>query len=118
MNSIKEVDPELAEALNENMFVFEDLFEADDRSLQVLLRAVDQKQLVAALKGASPAILEKVLKNVSQRSAGMLREDIEARGPMRLAEIEGARKEIVTAAKALEAEGKIILRTDAADLLT
>jgi flagellar motor switch protein FliG len=118
LTSIKEVDPELAEALNENMFVFDDLFEADDRSLQILLRAVDQKQLVAALKGASPVNLEKVLKNVSQRSADMLREEIEARGPMRLAEIEAARKEILVAAKALEAEGKIILRPDAADLLT
>jgi flagellar motor switch protein FliG len=118
LNSIKEVDPDLAEALNENMFVFEDLFEADDRSLQVLLRTLDQKQLVAALKGASPAILGKVLKNVSQRAADMLREEIEARGPMRLTEIDAARKEILAAAKALEAEGKIILRTDVTDLLT
>jgi flagellar motor switch protein FliG len=95
------------------MFIFEDLFEIDDRSFQILLRGVDQKMLVSALKGAAPGLQDKVLRNLSQRAAQMLREEIEARGPMRQAEIEAARKEILQAAQALEREGKIMLRTQA-----
>ena len=117
LGSIKDIDPELAQALSENMFVFEDLFEVDDRSLQILLRSVDQKQLAVALKGASAASLDKVLRNLSQRSGEMLREEIEARGPMRLAEVEAAKREIVAAAQALAQEGKIILRADPGDLV-
>jgi flagellar motor switch protein FliG len=118
LNSISGVDPELAQALSENMFVFEDLFAVDDRSLQVLLRTIDQKLLIAALKGAPAEALDKLLRNVSQRAAEMLREEIAARGPMRLAEVEAAKKEILAAARALEGEGKIILRTDPGDLVS
>ena len=84
----------------------------------MLLRAVDQKLLVSALKGAAPGLQNKVLRNLSQRAAEMLREEIEARGPMRLAEVESAKKEIIAAAQALESEGKIILRTAPADLVS
>jgi flagellar motor switch protein FliG len=118
LGTIKDVDPELAQALTDNMFVFEDLFAVDDRSLQILLRSVDQKLLVVALKGVASAALEKVLRNLSQRAGEMLREEIESRGPMRLAEIEAARKEIVTAAQTLGQEGKIILRNDPGDLVS
>ncbi len=113
LTSIGAVDPELAQQLNERMFVFQDLFEIDDRSFQVLLRAVDQKLLVSALKGAPGRLQDKVLQNISQRAAQMLREEIEGRGPMRQAEIDAARKEIVTIAQALEREGTIILRGQA-----
>ena len=118
LNTIGNIDPELAQTLTDNMFVFEDLFEIDDRSFQMMLRAVDQKLLVSALKGAASALQEKVLRNLSQRAAEMLREEIEARGPMRLAEVESARKEIMAAAQALERDGKIILRTASADLVS
>jgi len=118
LTSITDVDPDLAQALTDNTFVFEDLFQADDRSLQVLLRSVDQKQLVVALKGAPPAALEKVLRNLSQRAGEMLREEIEAKGPMRLAEVEAAKKQIVAAAQALERDGKIVLRTSPGDLVS
>jgi flagellar motor switch protein FliG len=110
LSSIGAVDPDLARQLSERMFIFEDLFEIDDRSFQILLRGVDQKLLVSALKGASDQLRDKVLQNISQRAAQMLREEIEARGPMRQTEIDAARKEIVTIAQALEREGTIILR--------
>ena len=113
LSTIGNIDPELAQMLTDRMFIFEDVFEIDDRSFQILLRSVDQKLLVSALKGAAPGLQDKVLRNLSQRAAQMLREEIEARGPMRQAEIDAARKEILGAAQALEREGKIMLRTQA-----
>jgi flagellar motor switch protein FliG len=113
LGTIGNIDPELAQMLTDRMFIFEDLFEIDDRSFQVLLRSVDQKLLVSALKGAAPGLQDTVLRNLSQRAAQMLREEIKARGPMRQAEIDAARKEILGAAQALEREGKIMLRTQA-----
>jgi flagellar motor switch protein FliG len=117
LSTIGAIDPELARMLNERMFVFEDLFEIDDRSFQILLRTVDQKRLVSALKGAPRRLEDKVLRNLSQRAAQMLREEIEACGPMRQAEIDDARREILNSAQGLEREGKIILRA-AADLVS
>jgi flagellar motor switch protein FliG len=117
LSSIEEIDPALAQALTDQMFIFEDLFEIDDRSFQILLRAVDQKLLVSALKGAPQPLQDKVLRNLSQRTAEMLREEMEVRGPMRLAEIDAAKKEILTAAQSLERDGKIMLRTQSADLV-
>jgi flagellar motor switch protein FliG len=114
---IGDIDADVAQTLADRMFVFEDLVSVDDRNFQILLRAVDQKLWVAALKGASSALQDKVLRNLSQRAAEMLREEAEARGPMRLAEVEAARKEILTAAMGLEREGKVILRSEPGDLV-
>jgi flagellar motor switch protein FliG len=110
LSAIGEIDPKLAETLADRMFVFEDLFEIDDRSFQILLRAVDQKLLVAALKGAAPRLQDKVLRNLSQRAGNMLREEIEACGPMRQQDIDAARKAILTTAQTLDREGQITLR--------
>ncbi|HJU19960.1 MAG TPA: flagellar motor switch protein FliG [Stellaceae bacterium] len=118
LEALSEIDPGLAKTLTDSMFVFEDLLELDDRNLQILLRAVDQNLLVSALKGASQAMQNKVLRNLSQRAGEMLREEIEARGPMRLSEVEAAKKEILAAATALEREGKIVLRTDPGEVVT
>ncbi|HZU89985.1 MAG TPA: FliG C-terminal domain-containing protein, partial [Stellaceae bacterium] len=96
----------------------EDLLELDDRNLQILLRSVDQNLLIPALKGASQALQDKIWRNLSQRAGEMLREEIEARGPMRLAEVEAAKKEILAAAAALEREGKIVLRVDPGEIVT
>jgi flagellar motor switch protein FliG len=117
LTMIKEVDPDLAQRIFDNMFVFDDLGAVDDRNFQILLREVDQNLLVPALKGAEPALRDKVFRNLSQRSADSLREEIDAKGPMRLTEVEAAQKEIIAAAQRLEAEGKIILRTDANELV-
>jgi flagellar motor switch protein FliG len=112
------VDPELAQAIQNSMFVFEDLMRLDDRNFQILLRSVDQKLLASALKGADARLLDKVMKNLSQRSAEMLREEISSRGPMRVVEIDAAKREIVATAQRLEREGTIVLPTDAGDLVT
>ena len=109
MDQIKEVDPELAQRIADSMFAFEDLINVDDRNFQVLLRAVDQRLLVSALKGADSAMQSKVLRNMSQRAAEMLRDEIGARGPMRASDVENAKREIVEIARRLESESKIII---------
>jgi flagellar motor switch protein FliG len=118
MKVLGEVDSEIAQTLTDRMFVFEGLAEMNDRDFQVLLRAVDQKLLVPALKGSGPVMRDKVLRNMSQRAAAMLLEEIEARGPMRITEVDAAKKEIVAAAIALEREGKIILRPSAGEVVS
>ena len=115
---IGEIDPSVAQTLNDRMFVFEDLVKVDDRDFQILLRSLDQALLVGALKGASTLLRDKVMRNLSQRAAEMLREEIEARGPMRVAEVDAARKEIVAAAMALERDGKIMLRVNPDDVVS
>lgn len=118
LKQIGTVDADLAQAIENSMFVFEDLIRVDDRNFQMLLRSVDQKLLVSALKGADPKLLEKVMRNLSQRSAEMLRDEISSRGPMRVTEIDAAKREIVSIAQRLEREGSIMLATDAGDLVT
>ncbi|MFZ2006240.1 MAG: flagellar motor switch protein FliG [Stellaceae bacterium] len=117
LRRIGEVDADLAERIQNSMFVFEDLVRLDDRNFQMLLRSVDQKLLASALKGADAKLLDKVMRNLSQRSAEMLREEISARGPMRVTEIDVAKREIVSTAQRLEREGTIILSTDARDMV-
>lgn len=91
------------------MFVFENLMDVDDRGIQVILREIQGDQLVIALKGAAPEMREKIFKNMSTRAAEMLREDLEARGPVRLSEVEAAQKEILKTARRLSEEGQIML---------
>jgi flagellar motor switch protein FliG len=117
LNSIKQYDAELAQRIYDNMFVFADLVDVDDRSIQTLLREVDQNLLVPALKGVDDSLREKIFRNMSQRAAEGLKEEIETKGPMRLAEVEAAQRQILVAAQSLEAEGKINLRVEAKDLV-
>jgi len=118
LKQIGTVDAELAQQIEHSMFVFEDLLHVDDRNFQVLLRSVDQKLLVSALKGSDEALQNKVLKNLSQRAAETLRDDMGARGPMRVSEVEAAKREIVATAQRLEREGVIILRTDQGEVVS
>jgi len=118
LGQIKAVDADLAQKIENNMFVFEDLLRLDDRNFQMLLRSIDQKILASALKGADAKLLDKVMRNLSQRSAEMLREEISARGPMRVTEIDAAKREIVGTAQRLEREGTIILPTDGSDMVS
>jgi flagellar motor switch protein FliG len=117
LDRIKSMDPDLSQRIYDNMFVFHDLLEVDDRSIRTLLQEINQALLVPALKGVDTALREKVTRNMSQRAAESLNEEIEAKGPVRVAEVEAAQKEIITVAKRLEQEGRIILRTDAKDLV-
>lgn len=109
MSRLEEKDPLLAEEIRKLMFVFEDIVKIDDRGIQVLLKEVPNDKLLLALKTANDEIKNKVFKNLSQRAADMLREDLNNMGPSRLSDVEGAQQEIVNAARRLEAEGKILI---------
>ena len=109
VDAIREYDPDLAQKILDEMFVFENLMEIDDRSIQLILREVQSDSLILALKGASPDLREKIFKNMSQRAAEMLREDLESKGPVRLSEVEGEQKEILKVVRRLADEGQIVL---------
>jgi flagellar motor switch protein FliG len=109
MSRLEEKDPLLAEEIRKLMFVFDDIVKIDDRGIQTLLKEVPNDKLLLALKTASEEIRNKVFKNISQRAADMLREDLSNMGPSRLSDVEGAQQEIVNAARRLEAEGKILI---------
>lgn len=109
MESIGEHDQEMQDGISELMFVFENLNEVDDRGIQALLREISTDTLTLALKGADEGLRDKILKNMSKRASEMLREDMEARGPVRLSEVETAQKEILSTARRLSDDGEINL---------
>jgi flagellar motor switch protein FliG len=118
MSRVEEKDPELAEEIRKLMFVFEDLMYVDDKGIQNLLREVDNGKLVIAMKTAPEEIKQKIFKNMSNRAATLLREDLEALGPTKLSDVEKAQAEIVQKCKELEAQGKaFIARGDSGDSL-
>src|SRR6185436_20131463 len=98
-----------ADTIRDLMFTFEDLLRLDDRGMQVLLKDVARDELMLALKTASPAMRDKVLRNLSQRAGEILQEDMSTMGPVRLKEVERAQAGIVAAARRLDAEQKITL---------
>jgi flagellar motor switch protein FliG len=109
IDNVREYDPELAQKILDEMFVFENLIDIDDRGIQTILREVQSDSLIIALKGAPPELREKVFKNMSSRAAEMLREDLEARGPVRLSEVEAEQKEILKTVRRLAEEGQVML---------
>ena len=109
LDNVREFDPELAQKILDEMFVFENLLDIDDRGIQLLLREVQSESLIVALKGAPEALREKIFKNMSQRAAEMLKEDLEAKGPVRLSEVEAEQKEILKVSRRLADEGQIVL---------
>jgi flagellar motor switch protein FliG len=109
---IEEINPELAERIKQLMFTFEDLIKLDNKSVQSLLKEISTEDLGIALKGASDIIKEKIFTNMSERAAAMLKEDLEAMGPVRLSDVDQAQKKIALTAKRLEAEGKIIITSE------
>ncbi len=109
LSKLEELDPELASEVKSQMFVFEDLVLLDDRGIQRVLKNVDKKDLALALKAADEEIKEKIFKNMSERAAQLLREDLEVMGPVRLKEVEEAQRRIIEVVKQLEEEGEIII---------
>jgi flagellar motor switch protein FliG len=109
VDAIREYDPELAQKILDEMFVFENLMDIDDRSIQLILREVQSDSLVLALKGATEPLREKIFKNMSQRAAEMLREDLESKGPVRLSEVENEQKEILKIVRRLADEGQVVI---------
>ncbi|MES0874090.1 flagellar motor switch protein FliG [Sinimarinibacterium thermocellulolyticum] len=106
---IGELDQELSQRIQDLMFVFDDLADVDDRSVQTLLRDVGSETLGLALKGADPRVRDKILRNMSKRAAEMLVEDMEARGPAKLSDVEAAQKEILAIARRLADAGTIVI---------
>jgi flagellar motor switch protein FliG len=93
----------------DEMFGFENLLEIDDRGIQLLLREVQSDALIIALKGAPPELRDKILKNMSQRAAEMMREDLESKGPVRVSDVEAQQKAILVIVRRLADEGQIAL---------
>lgn len=117
MNAIRDNDEGLAQQIQDLMFVFDNLMEVDDRSIQVILREISTDMLVLALKGADTALQEKIFRNMSKRAAELLRDDLEAKGPVRVSEVELAQKEILTTARRLADEGEIVLGGGGEDMI-
>lgn len=109
MEAIKEIDEDMGIQISDLMFVFDNLKDVDDKGIQALLREVSSDVLILALKGAEDDLQEKVFKNMSKRAAELLRDDLEARGPVRVSEVEGAQKEILTIARRMADAGEIML---------
>lgn len=109
MEAIKEVDEDIGTQIQDLMFVFDNLREVDDRGIQALLREVSTELLIVALKGADTELQEKVFSNMSSRAAELLRDDLEAKGPVRVSEVEAAQKEILVVARRLADAGEIML---------
>lgn len=109
LGRVEEANPDLAERIRQLMFTFEDLLKLDDQNIQIILKEISNEEIRVALKGASDAIKDKIFKNMSERAASMLKEDIEAMGPVRLSDVERAQISIAMTTKRLDSEGKIIL---------
>lgn len=109
INALRDYDNELAQKIIDEMFLFENLVDVDDRSIQRLLKDVDNETLIIALKGATEALREKLLSNMSQRAASILREDLENRPPVRLSQVETEQKKILVIARRLAETGEMIL---------
>ncbi|WP_276902893.1 flagellar motor switch protein FliG [Frischella perrara] len=107
--ALREYDNDLAQKIIDEMFLFENLVEVDDRSIQRLLKEVDNETLIIALKGASVELREKFLNNMSQRAATILREDLENRPPVRMSQVETEQKNILVIARRLAETGEVIL---------
>lgn len=109
LDYVREADNDLAQKIMDNMFVFDDLEKLDDKGIQALMKEVQSESLVIALKGATPELKEKILRNMSSRAAETLREDMESRGPVRLSEVEAEQKEMLKIVRRLAEEGQIVM---------
>jgi flagellar motor switch protein FliG len=109
LDFVREADNDLAQKIMDNMFTFDDVEQIDDKGIQALMKEVQSESLVIALKGATPALREKIFKNMSTRAAETLREDLESRGPVRLSEVEAEQKEMLKIIRRLADEGQIVL---------
>ena len=109
MNNLKNYDADMAQTIMDEMFVFDNIIDIDDRGIQTILREVPSEALIVALKGAGQDLREKIFRNMSQRAGEMLKEDLEAKGPVRLSEVETQQKEILTIVRRLAEEGAVQL---------
>jgi len=113
INGIAKVDPQLAGEIKNLMFVFEDMIKLDNRSIQKVLKEVDNKELAMALKACSEPLKEKILSNMSKRAADMISEELSYMGPVRLREVESVQQHVIDIIRRLEEEGEVIISTGA-----
>lgn len=109
IEAVREFDSELAQKIIDEMFLFENLVDVDDRSIQRLLQEVESEQLLVALKGAEQPLREKFLKNMSQRAADILRDDLANRGPVRMSTVENEQKAILLIVRRLAESGEMVI---------
>jgi flagellar motor switch protein FliG len=109
IEKVKEIDEDIGTGIQDLMFVFENLIEVDDRGIQALMREISSETLIMALKGSDEGIKEKIFNNMSRRAGEMLKDDLEARGPVKLSEVEAAQKEILSVARRMAETGEISL---------
>ena len=109
LDFVREADTDLAQRIMDNMFTFDDVEKIDDKGIQALMKEVQSESLVVALKGATPALREKIFRNMSSRAAETLKEDLDGRGPVRLSEVEAEQKEMLKIVRRLVDEGQIVL---------
>jgi len=109
MDAMREHDEEMAQQIQDLMFVFDNLLDVEDRGIQAILREVPQESLMRAIKGAEDALKDKILSNMSKRAADLLADDLEAMPPIRVSEVESAQKEILVIARRLADAGEIML---------
>ncbi|GED22864.1 flagellar motor switch protein FliG [Halomonas halmophila] len=109
IDTVRSHNEDLAQKIIDEMFLFENMLDLDDRSIQLVLKEIDSNSLVVALKGAPEALLEKFLRNMSQRAADLLREDMDARGPIRVSQVEAEQKAILQVVRRLADAGEVVL---------
>jgi flagellar motor switch protein FliG len=109
IENVRSFDPDLAQKIEDKMFVFENIMDIDDRGIQLIIREIQSESLIIALKGTNEELREKIFKNMSQRAAEMMREDLESKGPVRLSDVEANQKEILKVVRRLSDEGQISL---------
>lgn len=117
MDAIKEIDEGLGEEIEDLMFVFDNLADLDDKDLQILLREIKPETLTLAMKGAEVRVQDKIFKNMSKRAAELLRDDLEAQGPVRVSEVESSQKEVLGVARRLADEGTINLASGSDEMV-
>ena len=110
LGNLRDFDPELAQKIMDQMIVFENLMDIDDRGIQLVLREIQSDALSVALKGAAEEVREKIFKNMSNRASEILREDMEAMGPVKVSEVEAQQKQILQVVRRLSDEGAIAFR--------
>jgi flagellar motor switch protein FliG len=114
LESLEQEDGELVDQIRRLMFVFDDLLKLDDRSIQALLKEVDNSQWALALKGSSEELKSKILSNLSQRAAALLQEEMQYIGPVRVSDVESMQQQIVDTVRRLEDAGEIVVSSNQA----
>jgi flagellar motor switch protein FliG len=109
MEGLKSYDDDMAQKIMDEMFVFDNIMDIDDKGIQVMLREVQSETLIVALKGTTEEMREKIFKNMSSRAAEMMKEDLESKGPVKLSEVEAQQKQILQIVRRLSDEGQIQL---------